>query len=113
MEVNIGDLLDYYYEIEPPFLTEGTTRKPSINGYIVATKELRVLTGKWDIIYIDKGESEGIKIGDMLTIIQGKHREEKGVIQIINLRKSTATAVAKKSSDVISRGDEIKGFRLK
>jgi LysM repeat protein len=111
MEVNIGDLLDYYYEIEPPFLTEETPRKPSINGYIVATKELRVLTGKWEVIYIDKGESEGIKIGDLFTIIQGKHREEKGVIQAINLRKSTATAIVRKSSDVISRGDEIKGFR--
>lgn len=111
IEVNIGDLLDYYYEIEPPFLTEETPRKPSINGYIVATKEFRVLSGKWDIVYIDQGESEGLKAGDLFTIIQGKHREEKGAIQIINLRKSTATAIVRKSSDVIARGDEVKGFR--
>jgi LysM repeat protein len=111
MDVNIGDLLASYYEIEPPFLTEEKPRMLSINGYIVATKELRVLTGKWDIVYIDKGESEGLKVGDLFTIIQGRHKEERGVIQIINLRKSTATAIIRESRDEIARGDEVKGFR--
>jgi LysM repeat protein len=111
MDVNIGDLLSSYYEIEPPFLTEEKPRMLSINGYIVATKELRVLTGKWDIVYIDKGESEGLKVGDLFTIIQGRHKEERGVIQIINLRKSTATAIIRESRDEIARGDEVKGFR--
>jgi LysM repeat protein len=111
VDVNIGDLLASYYEIEPPFLTEEKPRKLSINGYIVAAKELRVLTGKWDIVYIDKGESEGLKVGDLFTIIQGNHKEERGVIQIINLRKSTATAIIRESRDEIARGDEVKGFR--
>jgi len=111
MEVNIGDILASYYEIEPTFLTEEKPRMLSIEGCIVATKELRVLTGKWDIVYIDKGESEGIKVGDLFTIIQGRHMEERGVIQIINLRKSTATAIIRKSSNEITRGDEVIGFR--
>lgn len=110
-DIFTGSLLDSYYEIEPPFLTEETPRKPNINGYIVATKELRLLTGKWDIVYIDKGEGEGLKAGDLFSIIQGKHREGKGVIQIIDLRKSTATAIVRKSSDVITKGDEVTGLK--
>lgn len=109
MDVDIGDILASYYEVEPPFLTEEKPKMLSINGYIVATKELRVLTGKWDIVYIDKGENEGLKVGDLFTIIQEKHKEEKGVIQIINLRRSTATAIIRKSSKEITRGDEVIG----
>lgn len=111
MEINKGDLIDSYYEIDPPFISEKTPRKPNMNAYIVATKELRLLSGKQDIAYIDKGEKENLKIGDIFSIVEEKHKEEKGLLQIININKSTATGIIKKSSDVISKGDEVKGTK--
>lgn len=111
MEVNKGDLLDFYYEIELPFIADENPRRPNINAYIVETKELRLLSGKEDIVYIDKGEKDGLRIGDMFSIIEEKHREEKGLLQIINTKKSTATCIVRKSGDVIKRGDELTGTK--
>ncbi|NWF51503.1 MAG: LysM peptidoglycan-binding domain-containing protein [Nitrospirae bacterium] len=111
MEIFIGDLIDSYYEIDPPFITNKTPRKPNMNAYIVATKELRLLNGKQDIAYIDKGEKENLKIGDIFSIIEEKHREEKGLLQIINIKKATSTGIIKKSSDTISIGDEVTGTK--
>jgi hypothetical protein len=108
-DIFTGNLLDTYYEIEPPFLTE-VPRQPDINAYIVAAKELRVLNGRWDIVYIDKGENEGLRIGDLYAIVQGEHRAISGIIQIIDLRESTATAMVRKSSDTITKGDEVVGL---
>ena len=48
-----GSLLDNFYETEPPYLTENP-RKPDVSAYIVATKELHMINGTWDIVYIDK-----------------------------------------------------------
>ncbi|MGB9716045.1 MAG: LysM peptidoglycan-binding domain-containing protein [Thermodesulfovibrionales bacterium] len=110
LDVNKGDLLDSYHEIEPPFIDDNP-RRPNINAYIVATKELRILNGKEDIVYIDKGEKDNVKIGDIFSIIEEKHGEEKGFLQIINTKKSTATCIVKKSNNEISRGDEIRGTK--
>jgi hypothetical protein len=110
-DVLTGSLLDSFYEIEPPYRTE-TSRKPDIHGYVVATKDLRILNGMWNVIYIDKGRKEGLDVGDVFaTKTQGKHRILNGTAQIINLRESTATAVIRKSSDAVKKGDELVGLK--
>jgi LysM repeat protein len=106
-DISPGSLLDSYSEVELPYRPE-TPRKPSINGYVVATKELRMLNGMWDIVYIDKGRKEGLKVGDLVaTTIQGKHGVANSEIQIINLKESTATAIIRKSSDIVTKGDKV------
>ncbi len=110
-DILIGSLLDDFYETEPPLLTDHP-RKPDISAYIVATKELHMINGTWDIVYIDKGKKEGLVVGDLLmTIRQGEHRVVNSSIQIINLRESSATAIVKKANDIVSRGDEVVGIK--
>jgi len=111
-DIPTGSLLETFYEIEPPYLTE-VPRKPDINGYVVATKELRTITGMWDIVYIDKGKRDGLEIGDLLATIkqQEKYRIKNSSIQIINIRESTATALVRKGIDVVLRGDEVVGIK--
>lgn len=110
-DVLTGSLLDSYYEIEPPSRAE-TPRKPDLNGYVVATKELRLINGMLDIVYLDKGRREGLEVGDLLaTLIQGKHRVVNGTIQVINTRESTATAIVRKSSNAVTKGDEVIGIK--
>jgi len=112
-DIFTGSLLDSYYEAEaePPYLVE-TPRKPNIDGYIVAAKEMRTLNGMLDIVYIDKGRREGLELGDIFaTLLQGKHRIINGAIQVINIREATSTAVVRKSNNTVTKGDEVVAFK--
>ncbi len=104
-DITIDDLLDTYYEIEPPLAAEDY-RRPYIDGYVLATQDLRILIGSFDIVFIDKGRNDGIEIGDLLkTVDIGKHKIPNGIIQIINYRDATATAIVRKSKDAITTGN--------
>jgi hypothetical protein len=106
-EIQIGNLLDNFYEIKPPLEIE-TPKKPDINGYVVATRQLHVINGTWDIVYIDKGRNDGLEVGDLLaTTLQSKHKIINGLIQIISLRDSTSTAIVRKCNQEIIKGDGI------
>lgn len=110
-DILTGDVLDNFYEIEPPLAIENP-RKPDINGYIVTTRHLRLVNGIWDIVYIDRGKKDGLEVGDLLaTILSGKHRVINGVIQVINLRESTATTIVRKSNDMVTKGDIVAGIK--
>jgi len=106
-EIPTGSLLDNFYEIEPPLAFENP-RKPDINGYIVATRQLHIINGTWDIVYIDKGKKDGLQVGDILApTLQSKHKIINGLIQLINLRESTSTAIVRKCNNSITKGDGI------
>jgi hypothetical protein len=106
-EIQIGSLLDNFYEIPPPLEIE-TPRKPDINGYVVATRQLHSINGTWDIVYIDKGRNDGLEVGDLLaTTLQSKHKIINGLIQIINFGDSTSTAIVRKCNQEIMKGDGI------
>jgi LysM repeat protein len=106
-EITIGNLLDNFYEIEPP-LAEETYRMPDINGYIVATKQFQIINSTWDIVYIDKGKKDGLGVGDLLaTTLQNKCKIINGLIQIINTRDTTSTAIVKKVKREITTGDGV------
>ena len=110
-EISTGSLLDNFYEIEAPLAIE-TPRKPDINGYIVAAKQLRIINGTWDIVYIDKGRKDGLEIGDFLfSTLQSEYKIVNGLVQIINLRESTSTAIVRKSNNIVTKGDGIMGVK--
>lgn len=106
-EISPGDLLDNFYEIEQPLAIE-SPKKPDLAGYVVATKQLHGISGTSDIIYVDKGSNDGLEVGDLLaTTLQSKHKIYNGLIQIINLRASTSTAIVRKCDREIVKGDGI------
>lgn len=109
-EVTVGDLLDNFYEIEPAFETDNP-KSPNIAGYIVATRQRRTANGQMDIVYIDKGSKDGLSAGDVLrTILANKFSiETNSVIQVINTKESTATAIIRKSEKEVIPKDKIKG----
>jgi LysM repeat protein len=110
-DILTGSLLDSYYEVEPPYRMD-TPRKPHIDGHIVAAKELRTLNGILDIVYLDRGKREGLEVGDVCsTLLQGKHRILNSVIQVINTRETTATAIVRRSNNSVTRGDEVVAFK--
>lgn len=102
-----NNLLDKYYEIDPPLAAE-TYRKPDIEGYVVSTTLLRRLNSAYDIVYIDKGSEDGVEVGDLLrTVTAGEHKVPNGTIQIISARDTTSTAIVRDSTDPVTRGDLI------
>jgi hypothetical protein len=106
-EVTTGNLLEPYYEIEPIFAPE-KPRNPDMSGYIVATKHSHLINVPFDVAYIDMGRKDGLQIGDVLaTLVQSKHRIVNGLIQVINLRESTATVIVRKSDTEILKGDPV------
>jgi len=106
-EISQGDLLDNFYDIEQPPAIK-SPRKPDVVGYVVATKQLHGISGTFDIVYIDKGSNDGLEVGDLLaTTLQSNHKIYNGLIQIINLRATTSTAIVKKCDREIVAGDGI------
>jgi len=104
-DIMVGDLLDTYFEINPPLTTENF-RKPDIRGTVVASQNLKKINGNYDIVYIDKGQKDGIEIGDMLqTLIIGEHTIPNSLIQVINYRDSTATAIVRSFSQPVAAGN--------
>jgi hypothetical protein len=104
-EVSKGDRLVPYYDIETP-MTTGNFRKPETDGVIVATGNGYNLQAMFDIIYIDKGCADGIEAGDIfMTATGGSHSSPNGIIQVINCRKHTATAIIRSSKSPVSPGD--------
>jgi hypothetical protein len=87
-------------------VAEESPRKPDIQGYVVATTLLREFNSALDVIYIDKGRDDGIQVGDMFrTINLGDIKTQNGFIQIINAQDATSTAVVRKSTLPIGKGN--------
>lgn len=107
-EIEVGDRLDKFYLIEPPLKPEKPD-VPRVKGAIVAIRHLYTSTGfVYDIVYIDKGERDGIKQGSLLHL----YSKEKpvvplGTVQVINVKEETSTAVMRKGLKEIVVGDRI------
>lgn len=107
-DISTGDILDTFYEMEPPAVPK-PFRKPDIEGYVLASKDLRIMSSNYNIIYIDKGQADGLQPGDIMrTLAVGAHRVPNGTIQIISLQNNTATAVVVHSSGAVMAGNQIK-----
>lgn len=92
-----------------------------LEGYIVATQENLKLTGEGQIVYIDKGISDGIREGNIFTVyrpakkfkeeISGEEVESPieiiGKLVVIKARENVSTALITKSKKEITTGDHI------
>jgi LysM repeat protein len=110
-KIMVGDLLDYYYEIEPPFMT-GEPRKPQIDAVVVASRYMRKISGFYDVVFIDKGKRDDLREGDMfMTLIPGTNDTRNAFIQLVNLRQETAMALVIESENEVKHGDEVEGMK--
>jgi hypothetical protein len=107
-EILIGDLLVPFYDMQPPVVGK-PFRKPDIDGYVIATRQLKIMSGNNDIVYIDRGEKDGLKPGDLINTVasvdlvitsdEGKHKVPNGLLQVISTRETTAAAIILKIHD--------------
>jgi hypothetical protein len=92
-DIQRGDGLMPYSEMEPPLLPK-ETRTPAISGIIIESHLNNTISGEGDIVFLDKGENDGIQVGDVFSVFAGPPTERVlGTIQIISLQPDTAGAV--------------------
>ncbi len=104
IEIQKGDPIDNYYSIESFPLVDGES--PAVSGTVVASRDLRLISGNYDIVYIDRGSLDGVVPGNVFTLVSGeKPNRPIGRIQVISTRQKSATAIVIKSETAITRGD--------
>jgi hypothetical protein len=104
LDINIGDGLLPYEDLEPPFISD-TARTPDINGHIVESHSNSLLSGEGDIIFLDKGQKDGIEQGDVFAVFSDPPTERPiGKIQVVLLKPTTSNAVILESVHEIVTG---------
>jgi LysM repeat protein len=106
-----GTMLKPY---EEPTLIYDTpqTKTKDISGYILEVMDGRTLTGQHDIVYLDKGSADGVEPGDRFVVYASPEkaslpRKLVGETQVILVKEHTSTAVVRKSTDSLIKGDQI------
>ncbi|MBI4686655.1 MAG: LysM peptidoglycan-binding domain-containing protein [Nitrospirae bacterium] len=106
-ELEVGDGLMPYSEIEPPLAPE-KARTPDIRGHIVESHMNNHISGPAGIVYLDKGQNDGLEIGDIFSAISladSKIEMPTGTIQVISLQSTTSAAIILKSEKEVTIGD--------
>lgn len=102
--VMIGDELWPYRKMEPP-LVRDVNRRPAIEGYVVESHMNTGLLGEGNIIFLDKGQSDGIDTGDVFSIYDKPPTERIiGSLQVISHEPKTSAAVILSSEQEVLIG---------
>ncbi len=106
-----GTMLMPYQEPAPIYDTPQTKTK-DISGYILEVMDSRTVNGQLDIVYLDKGSAEGVEPGDRFVVYTGQGKETYprslvGETQVILVKEHTSTAVVRKSTDALVKGDQV------
>jgi hypothetical protein len=106
-----GSLLTPYQE--PALLyNTGQAKSKELSGYILEVTDTRTINGQVDIVYLDKGSADGVEPGDRFVVygaLTDKTYPKKviGEAQVFLVKNHTSTAVVRKSSDALAKGDRI------
>jgi len=102
--VHVGDGLIPFQGVDLPEATKNP-RTPDNSGYVVASHmNLRIMR-QGHIVFIDKGENDGIQVGDVFSVFTDSPvRRAIGAVQVISLRPTTAGAVITDSSGELTIG---------
>jgi hypothetical protein len=106
-----GTMLMPYQEPTPIYDTPQTKTK-DIAGYILEVMDGRTINGQHDIVYLDKGSADGVEPGDRFVVYSGPEeanlpRKLVGETQVILIKEHTSTAVVRKSTNVLIKGDQV------
>ena len=100
-EIFTDDILVPFFTIEPASVI---SEKPFINGMIIYTKHTHY-TAQFDIVYTDKGSTDGVTAGDIFTVYTSDEpRQPIGKIKIISSQRNTSTAYVIKCSKEMGVG---------
>lgn len=106
-----GSLLTPYQE---PVLVYESERKKNkdISGYILEVVDHRTINAQTDIVYLDKGKTDGVEPGDRFLVSAESEESDVpnralGEAQVFLVKERSATAVVRKSVDTMAKGDRV------
>ncbi|HDK16920.1 MAG TPA: LysM peptidoglycan-binding domain-containing protein, partial [Nitrospirae bacterium] len=102
-DIAVGNGLMPYTEMESPVLPDkpGT---PDVEGYLVETYTNAKMVGEGEVVYLDKGEDDGLAVGDTFSALSKDPVERViGKLRVFSLQPTTSAAVILTTQD-----DEIK-----
>lgn len=120
--IGYGDkLMPYKKAAVTDDLIKGKTPDSKLRGYIVEVKDEKIQNAQLDVVYIDKGTKDGIKVGDKFAIVrpgaktsrfspgEGMKLPEQivGELKVFSVQEGTAAALVLNSVRTITRGDII------
>jgi LysM repeat protein len=93
----------------------------SLSGLILDVLDQQYLAGQFNVVYIDRGESSGVVVGDHFRIFKRGQRAPAyapianvqlpdrlvGELEVLSVQGETATALLTSSTDTIALGDRI------
>lgn len=106
-----GSMLTPYQE--PTLIYDTTqTKSKDISGYILQVMDGRSINAQTDIVYLDKGNDDGVEPGDRFLIYAKPQKGAYptpllGEAQVFLVKEKTSTAVVRKSVNTIAKGDKI------
>lgn len=106
-----GNLLTPYQE---PVLIYPSPQKKAkdISGYILEVTDRRSINSQTDVVYLDKGASDGVEPGDVF-LVYGEPENRKfpkeviGELQVLLVKERTSTAVVRRGTEAMSRGNAV------
>lgn len=105
-EIIKEDILIAFYPVELPVpVKPDKERRPSVSGTIIRLWDKYNISGAGSIVYLDRGASDGIEIGDVFEIISSeKPNIPLGTAQVISIKDKTSVALLKKTISEIKGG---------
>lgn len=107
-----SSLITPYQEPALIFNAAQQSKAKDIAGYILETTDRRTITGQTDVVYLDKGSSDGVEPGDSFIVFADPDKstfpkKRVGEVQVFIVKNHSSTAVVRKSIDTLEKGDTI------
>lgn len=106
-----GNMLTPYQE-PVPIYNSSQKKSKDISGYILEVTDRRSINAQMDVVYLDKGNADGVEPGDGFLVYQepdkkGFPRKVVGEVQVLLVKEHTSTAVVKKSTEPMGKGNAV------
>jgi hypothetical protein len=110
-EIEIGNMLTPYQEPVPIFNSSQKKAK-DISGYILEVTDSRTINAQTDVVYLDKGNADGVEPGDTFLVYEeagkkGFPKKMIGDVQVFLVKEHTSTAIVKKSTEPMGKGNAV------
>jgi LysM repeat protein len=110
-EIEIGSMLTPYQE-PVPIYNSSQRKAKDISGYILEVTDSRTINAQTDVVYLDKGNADGVEPGDSFLVYaepdkKGFPKKMIGDVQVFLVKEHTSTAIVKKSTEPMGKGNVV------
>jgi hypothetical protein len=123
LEISPGSWLVPYQDKRHEVTLKAADR--NLDGYIIESRMGNITIGEGDVVYLDLGNTQGLKPGNMLYVVRDIPADKTfatrdvgtlpqlilGALVVVETADNTSTALVIKSAETIYLGDKVKLFK--